>query len=115
MSKVMVFRSRNKKNNTVYTRLSAVAFISFNRLKGGGVYLRAALIRGRRLNIGQNKQYTYKVTKYYAKFQVSTPWGLGRSWQAASNLSTVCGTYFSSSSRQKLIVRPYVGRDAVSF
>ena len=43
--------------NIVFTRLSAAAFIFFNRLKGGGVYSRAALIRGRRLNIGQNKQY----------------------------------------------------------
>ena len=40
----------------------------------------------RRLNIESG---TCKVTINYAKFQVSTPWGLGRSWQAASNLSAV--------------------------
>ena len=52
----------------------------------------------------------------YAEFQVSsTPWGLGRSWQAASDLTAVCGTYFGNGSRQKSIVRPYAGRDAVSF
>ena len=79
--------------NTVIYSIKRRGVYFFNRLKGGGVYSRVAPIRGRRLNIGQNKQY-------YAEFQVSTPWGLGRSWHAASNLSTVCGTYFGSSSQQ---------------
>ena len=53
----------------------------------------------------------YAVRINYAEIQVSTPWGLGRSWQVASNLSAVCGTSFDGSSRQKSIVRPYAGRD----
>ena len=52
----------------------------------------------------------YAVRINYAEFQVSTPWGLGRSWQAARNLSAVCGTYFGSSSRQKSIVHPRRGK-----
>ena len=45
--------SSEPKTVTVFTQLSAAAFFVFNRLKGGGVYLRAALIRGWRLNIVQ--------------------------------------------------------------
>ena len=54
---------------TVFTRLSAAALIFSQPAdhEGGGVYSRAALIQGRRLNIGKN---TYKVTINYAEFQV---------------------------------------------
>ena len=44
-----------------------------------------------------NRQYV--LTKL--NFMVSASWGLERSWQAASNLSAVCGSYLGSSRGQK--------------